>query len=98
MRRQAEHRPYRSDVLLQMVVIGREPQDAAAGVALASPGLTVEQILDSPFALFGRDASHAAEELRRRQQKYGFDGVTTHQPSMEALGEVMGAYRRDAGP
>ncbi len=98
VRRQAGDRPYRSDILLQMVVIGREPQDAAAEVALATPGLTVEQILDSPFALFGRDAGHAAEELRRRQQVYGVDGVTTHQPSMEALGEVMAAYRREAGP
>jgi len=32
VRRQAEHRPYRSEVLLQMVVIGREPQDGAAEV------------------------------------------------------------------
>ena len=96
--RQAGGRPYRSDALLQMVVIGRDPEDAAAEVAAATPGLTVEQILDTPFALFARDAPHAAEELRRRHQVYGFDGVTTHQPNMEALGEVMAAYRRKAGP
>lgn len=98
VRRQAGGRPYRSDVLLQMVVIGRDPEDAAAQVAAATPGLTVEQILDTPFALFARNAVHAAEDLRRRHQVYGFDGVTTHQPNMEALGEVMAAYRRNAGP
>ena len=98
VRRQVGDRPYRSDVLLQMVAIGREPEDAAAEVAAAEPGLSVEQILDTPFALFGRDAAHAAEELRRRQQRFGFDGVTTHQSSMEALGEVMVAYRREGGP
>jgi probable F420-dependent oxidoreductase len=98
VRRLAGDRPYRSDALLQKVVLGREPEDVAAEVAAATPGLTVEQILDTPFALFARDARHAAEELRRRHQVYGFDGVTTHQPGMEALGEVMAAYRREAGP
>jgi hypothetical protein len=32
-------------------------------------------------------------ELRRRQQMYGFDSVTTHQPNLEALGEVIAACR-----
>ena len=72
---------------------GREPRVAAAEIAAATPGLNVEAILDTPFALFGRDAGHAADELRRRQDVFGFDGVTTHQPSMDALGEVMAAYR-----
>ena len=93
VRRKAGDRPYRSDVLLQKVVIGREPEEAAAEIAAAAPGLTVEEILDTPFALFGRDAAHAAEELRWRHRRYGFDSVTTHQPSMEALAEVMAAYR-----
>jgi probable F420-dependent oxidoreductase len=93
VRRQAGGRPYRSDVLLQKVVLGRDPGEAAAEIAAETPGLTVEAILDTPFALFARDAEHAADELRRRQDLYGFDGVTTHQPSMEALAEVMAAYR-----
>jgi probable F420-dependent oxidoreductase len=93
VRRQAGDRPYRSDVLLQTIVLGREPGVAAAEIAAETPGLTVEAILDTPFALFGRDAGQAADELQRRQDVFGFDGVTTHQPSMEALGEVMAAYR-----
>ena len=42
-----------------------------------------QQILDTPFALVARDAAHAAEELR---------------PNIEALGEVMAAYRRKVDP
>lgn len=97
VRRQAGDRPYRSDVLLQEVRLGPEPEQAAAEIVASTPGLTVEQILETPFALFARDAGQAADELRRRQALYGFDSVTAHQPSMEALGEVMAAYRGTAG-
>ncbi|MDQ3896423.1 MAG: TIGR03621 family F420-dependent LLM class oxidoreductase [Actinomycetota bacterium] len=97
VRRQAGGRPYRSDVLLQAVIIGREPEETAARIVATAPHLTLEQIVDTPFVLLGRDADHGAEELRRRRERYGFDSVTTHQPNMEALGEVMAAYRRGAG-
>lgn len=96
VRRQTGGRPYRSDVLLQKVVIGREPERVAAEIAAEAPALTVEQILDTPFALFARDAADAAGELRRRRRLYGFDCVTTHQPEMEALAEVMAAYRAES--
>lgn len=89
----AAGRPYRSDVLLQKVLIGRNPGEAAAEIAAATPGLSVDQILDTPFALFASDADAGAAELRRRQERYAFDSVTTHQPEMEALGEVLAAYR-----
>ncbi len=97
VREQAAGREYRSDVLLQQVVVGTSRAEAAGEFAAAVPGLTVEQILDSPFVLYAEDAAQAAGELRRRHELYGFDSVTTHQPSMEALGEVIAAYRRDGG-
>lgn len=93
VRRHAGGRAYRSDVLLQKVLIGRAPQEVAAEIVTATPALTVEQILDTPFALIASDAAHAADELRRRQRLYGFDGFTTHQSELEALAEVMAAYR-----
>ncbi len=89
----AAGRPYRADVLLQAVVLGADPAESAAQVAAGAPGLTVEQLLDSPFVLLARGAEAAADELRRRQQLYGFDSFTTHQPSLEALGKVITAYR-----
>jgi probable F420-dependent oxidoreductase len=93
VRRQAGGRRYRTDVLLQVVVIGRDPEEAAAELTARVPGLTVEQLLDSPFVLLAQDAAQAADELRRRRAVYGFDSVTTHQPNLEALGEVVAAYR-----
>ena len=96
VREQAAGRPYRSDVLLQHVVVGKPPAEPAGEMAAAVPRLSVEQILDSPFVLYAEDAPGAAAELRRRHELYGFDSVTTHQPSMEALGEVIAAYRRGA--
>ena len=98
VRQAAGARSYRSDVLLQAVVIGRNPEDAAARIAASAPGLTVEQLLDTPFVLLAQDADQAAIELRRRQQTYGFDSVTTHQPNLEALGEVIAACRGADAP
>lgn len=93
VRAQANGRSYRSDVLLQAVVIGNHPAESASQIAASTPGLTVEQLLDTPFVLLAHNAGAAADELRRRQQIYGFDSVTTHQPNLEALGEVIRAYR-----
>jgi len=94
VRSEAGDRPYRSDVLLQRVVIGQAPDEAAAEIAASAPGrLSVDQLMDSPFVLLAEDAEHAAQELRRRQQMYGFDSVTTHQPNLEALGEVIAVHR-----
>lgn len=94
VRQQAAGRRYRSDMLLQWVVIGRDPREAATEIAASASGhLTVEQLLDTPFVLLARDVGQAVEELRRRQELYGFDSVMTHQPNLEALGEVIAAYR-----
>lgn len=94
VRRRAGGRRYRSDVLLQWVVIGHDPEDAAAQIARSAPGLlTAPQLLASPVALLAPDVGSAVEELRRRRQVYGFDSVTTHQANLEALGEVIAAYR-----
>jgi probable F420-dependent oxidoreductase len=97
VREQAAGREYRSDVLLQHVVVGKSPAESAGQMAATVPGLTAEQILDSPFVLYAEDTADAADELRIRHERYGFDSITTHQPSMEALGEVIAAYRRGSG-
>ncbi len=97
VRRLAGGRPYRSDVLLQAVELDRDPGGRADRFAADAPGVTAAELLDSPFVLFARDEDEAARELRRREELYGFDGVTTHEPYLEALGEVIAAYRaRDA--
>ena len=98
VRRVAGGRRYRSDILLQAVVIGDTPEQAAAELAAQAPALTADLVLDSPAVLLARDAEQAAAELRRRQQVYGFDSVTTHQANLEALGEVIAAYRAAGAP
>lgn len=93
VRRLAGDRTYRSDVLLQSVVIDRDPAEAAAEFAAELPGLRAEQLLDTPFVLLARTVDEAAKELDRRHRLYGFDSVTTHQPNLEALGRVIAAIR-----
>lgn len=94
VRQQAGGRPYRCDALLQVVAIGAQRIDAAARLAARAPDrLSLEQLLDTPFALFARDADEAAEVIQRRREIYGFDCFTTHQPYLEALGEVIAAHR-----
>jgi probable F420-dependent oxidoreductase len=93
VRAAAEGRPYRSDVLLQHVAIGPSPSDSAAEMASAVPWMTAEEVRSSPFVLHAETGEQAAAELRRRHEAYGFDSVTTHQPSMEELGKVIAAYR-----
>jgi hypothetical protein len=61
VRRQAVGRAYRSDVLLQTVV--RVPTDAAAKIAANAPGLTVEQLLDTPFVPLARDADQPSLQV-----------------------------------
>ncbi len=93
VREQASGRLYRSDVLLQHVAIGPRPSESAAAMADAVPWMTAEEVGASPFVLYAETAEEAAAELRRRREVYGFDSVTTHQPSMEELGKVIAAYR-----
>jgi len=98
VRRRAGGRSYRSDTLLQHVVVGKSPRQAAADMAAEVPRLSVDEILDSPFVLYAEDAGQAADELRRRRARYGFDLITVQHPSMEALGQVIAAYREGGQP
>ncbi len=93
VREQAGGRSYRSDVLLQHVAIGPDPARFAAEMTAGVSWMTVDEVLASPFVLYAETADEGAAELRRRHEQYGFDSVTTHQPSMEALGQVIAAYR-----
>ena len=62
-------------------------------MAAVVPWMTAEEILASPFVLYAETAARPRRNSARRHELYGFDSVTTHQPSMEALGQVIAAYR-----
>ena len=93
VRRVAGGRSYRSDILLQAVLLGADPTEQAAEIAEEVPHVTAQEVLRCPFVLLGSDAQEAAGELDRRADAYGFDSVTTHQSNLEALGQVIAAYR-----
>jgi probable F420-dependent oxidoreductase len=91
VREHAAQRSYRSDALLQVIRLGSDPQTAAENLATEWGGISAEQLLDTPFVLIARDASHAAEILARRHEEFGFDSIITHESNLEALGQVIAA-------
>jgi probable F420-dependent oxidoreductase len=91
VREQAAGRDYRSDALLQVIRLGADPEAAAENLAAEWGDISAEQLLDTPFVLLARDRSQAAGILAQRHEEYGFDSFTTHEPNLEALGQVISA-------
>jgi probable F420-dependent oxidoreductase len=91
VRRIRGERAYEVDMLLQVVRVGVDPQQAAAELAERAPGLDSRRVLDSPFVLLARDARAGAAELQRRSERWGLASVTAFWSSIEALREVRDA-------
>ncbi|MGF1648634.1 MAG: TIGR03621 family F420-dependent LLM class oxidoreductase [Kineosporiaceae bacterium] len=91
VRQLAGDRPYRADVLLQVVDVGRPPEESAAEIAAGVPGLSPAAALESPFLLLAADPAAGARELLRRREVYGFDQFSTHEANLESLGRVIEA-------
>lgn len=93
-----ESRAPRLDVLLQWVVLDDDPDVSAQRLATAAQEggnewFTPELLLDSPFLLLARDAQEAADELRRREERWGISSWSTHSRSAEALTRVAAVHR-----
>ncbi len=93
VRRVAAGRAYRSDALLQAIVIGQDPTIAAARLAQSFATVAAEELLDSPFVLLARDRPHAAEIIAERRERFGFDSFMTHEPFLEELGSLIATHR-----
>jgi probable F420-dependent oxidoreductase len=91
VREHAGGREYRSDALLQAIRLGTDPRVAAEELAVEWGDITPEQLLDTPFVLLARDATHAIEILAQRHEDFGFDSFTTHEPNLDALGQILAA-------
>ncbi len=75
--------------LIQMVVVTPDRRAAAARVAAEDDlNLTVDEVLETPFLLFGTVAEIAAQ-LEERRERFGFSYLTVHAPYMAALGPVI---------
>ena len=94
VRQLAGGRGYRSDALLQAIVIDEEPSRSAGRLAAEFGGVSAEQLLDTPFVLLARDRAHAVEIIAERRDRFGFDCFTTHQPNLDAFGRLISAWRR----
>jgi probable F420-dependent oxidoreductase len=83
------------DCLLQMVVIGTDPQESAAAlVAEFGDNYTVKSVLESPFLLLAATAEDAVDELLNRQKRWGISSWCTHTASVPELAKVVAAYRQ----
>ena len=91
VRQHAAGRNYRSAALLQVIRLGTDPHTAAQDLAAEWGAISAEQVLDTPFVLLAHDRAHAAEILAHRGEEFGFDSFITHQPNLDALGEVIAA-------
>lgn len=89
--------PATFDVLLQQVVVDRDPQESAEALAqewdAGTYGITVADLLDTPFLLFAATAEEAAAEVARRTERWGVSSWCAHTPSGPALARVAAAHR-----
>jgi probable F420-dependent oxidoreductase len=94
VRRQAGTRPFESDVLLQRVVLGKDPL-AAAKALVDDEGETDDPMIlaESPCLLLARTASEAAAEIERRRERWAFTSVTTFASSSETLAAIARELR-----
>jgi probable F420-dependent oxidoreductase len=80
-------------LLVQAVVPTDDRRAAAADlVGRFSAPMTVDEALETPFALIGTPAQ-MAEQLRASRERYGFSYVTVHEPYYEAFEPVVELLR-----
>jgi probable F420-dependent oxidoreductase len=86
------------DVLLQQVIVDREPEDVAAAWEAQTEGaIRAAEIVDSPFLLVAPSVEEAAAALLRRSERWGITSWCTHSPSGPALAAVAKAVRSCGG-
>lgn len=82
------------DCLLQKVIVDPDPEESAAALAAEfGDGSTVQDVLESPFLLLVASPQDGADELLRRQKRWGISSWSTHTPSVPALAQVVTAVR-----
>jgi probable F420-dependent oxidoreductase len=74
--------------LVQRVVVTDNPRQAAEELASRWTQLSVEEILQSPYALIGT-VDHLVEELSRRRDRWGISYYVIFEPYMDAFAPVV---------
>jgi probable F420-dependent oxidoreductase len=92
-----DHAGDRSDiewhVLVQMVVHTDNRRATAEELSAEfGPGLTADELLETPFLLIGT-VDEMAEQLVRHRDRFGFSYITVHEPYLEAFAPVIERLR-----
>jgi probable F420-dependent oxidoreductase len=74
--------------LLQAVIASDDARSAAQALQPKIPGLSVEELLSSPFLLLGT-REQMAQALIERRERFGLSYFTTFEPGMAALAQVI---------
>ena len=81
--------------LVQSVMVTQDRRATAAKIAAEDDlSLSPDEVLETPFLLFGTVPEMAAQ-LRERRERFGFSYLTVHEPSMAALAPVIELLRED---
>ena len=82
--------------LIHAVVVTQDRATTArAMVAEQMPFFTVDELLETPFALIGT-VDEIAGQLRERRDRFGFSFITVLEPQMEAFGPVIKRFRGES--
>ncbi len=76
------------NVLVQLVVVTDDRQQAAEELAVRWPAINAQDILDTPYALIGT-VDQMVEALQARRERWGFSYVVTHEAYLDALAPVV---------
>jgi probable F420-dependent oxidoreductase len=76
------------NVLVQRVIVTDNPREAAEELAKRWTQLSVEEILEAPYALIGT-VDHLVEELQKRRERWGISYYVTFEQYMDALAPVV---------
>ncbi|MFJ4788341.1 LLM class F420-dependent oxidoreductase [Streptomyces sp. NPDC088794] len=78
------------NLLVQMVIVTEDREEAVRPLLERVPGLTTEQALELPILLVGTLDEITAQVLAQRE-RYGFSYLTVLEPYMEAFAPVVAA-------
>jgi probable F420-dependent oxidoreductase len=76
------------NVLVQRVIVTDNPRGAAEELAKRWTQLSVEEILEAPYALIGT-VDHLVDELQKRRERWGISYYVTFEQYMDALAPVV---------
>ncbi|GGI91049.1 LLM class F420-dependent oxidoreductase [Saccharopolyspora subtropica] len=80
-------------VLTQLVVVTDDRRAAAEqAVARFGSAMSVDELLDTPFALIG-SVDELADQVLRNRERYGFTHYTVHGPYMDTFAPVIRRVR-----